>query len=304
MPAAICPKCKSILTDYDHFFCSVCGTKLPKELIRDNIKVRVKTYKLSSATKSASADFLRVFKSIKTYYIVALLIFIGFVFLGISKTKIIDLARYELNKNPSIVNLPEVVEKKSPLVKLPELKSKSADFDTQKFSQVLPSDIAIYFEGKDIATISKYLVTDKSLSNLLGNPTLLLEDSFAGFYYKGDWGYLFVPKDINIVRKIMESENSTYWKFGWTRDMFVIASNESVFESIDKVDKGLISSLALNPEFVKKDQVLAKSGKVKLIVSGNAAFATIRESLAGVDQEMISYISKIITSGFDSIVVN
>uniref|UniRef100_A0A7C4TPT6 TFIIB-type zinc ribbon-containing protein n=1 Tax=candidate division WWE3 bacterium TaxID=2053526 RepID=A0A7C4TPT6_UNCKA len=304
MSARICPNCKSILNDYDHFFCSVCATKLPKELILPVPPVKIKNYKLSSATKSSIPDALGIFKSIRTYYIFVLVIFIGFVGLGISKTGVYEFARYEFNKKSANVDLPVITEKKSRTIKMPEVVMKRGEFKTVKFSEILPFETLIYFEGNDIETLAKYLAKDPSLTSLLRNPSILLENNFVGFNYEGNWGFILVPKDPSLVQEFMEGVESEYWYFDMVKGMFVLVPSAQTLDKTLDIEEGLVSGLALNSEFVKKDQELAKEGKLKAILMKEDALNTLKNSLGGLEQATIAHINKIIGEGFDSIVVD
>lgn len=303
MKERFCPNCKNVLGEFDHYFCSVCGTKLTKETIAEFGGVRVRTFKLASVTRSPVSDILAVFRSIKTYYIFSLLVFIFFVGYGITRTGLIEFANYEFKKNPQTnVKIPQIINIKTPEVTL-DISATSGKFTTTKFAEIIPSTASLYMEGYDIAFFAKYMIRDENLAPLLKKPTLLLEDGYAGFRYEDAWGYILSPKDSEIVLKVMGDVKDPYWKFRIIKDKFVMASDVKVFSAIAEIEKGTKPSLSLNSEFVKRDQTLSPEGRGKIIFMQNEAFDILRNSLGGLDQATISNVNKILTAGFDSIVI-
>lgn len=297
-----CSNCKNALGEFDHYFCSLCGNKLSKEEILEFGGVRVRTFKLSSVTRSTLSDIFSIFKSIKVYYIFALLIFIGFIIYGITQTGLVEFANYELSKTTeSEVKLP-------PRLKTPEITfdiaSADGKFTTTKFAELIPAKASLYFEGTDISLIAKYLIRDENLIPLLKKPTILLDSGYAGFYLDGNWGYILLPKDVDIIQTVMKDVKDPYWHFKIIKDKFVMVSNPKVFEQIAEIEKGTAPSLALNSDFVKKDQLLKTEGRGKMIFMDKKAFTVVRNSLGGLDQTTIGNINKVLEAGFDSIVIN
>lgn len=208
MIARVCPKCKASLGEFDHYFCSACGEKIPDKLIVAPKAVRMRIYKSKPAEKgSLSGAVLNIVKN-KTYlYITGLLIIIGFTVFGIFSSGIFDLIKARSSSQPSVVtNLPELPKKVESVISL----SKGyleGDFDKYKFASFAPVDVYFYFEGFDIVALSKILSLNESIKPLFSKSDLLLEDAFAGFYVNGDQAgmvYVFVPTDADLVEKVLE----------------------------------------------------------------------------------------------------
>jgi len=75
----ICPKCKSVLGNYDHYFCSRCGSPLPPDLILKETRQEKKFFEHQDNGKSTFSFLVRInYKLIFT--ILGPIFFLGFVY--------------------------------------------------------------------------------------------------------------------------------------------------------------------------------------------------------------------------------
>jgi hypothetical protein len=306
MSERTCPKCEKSLGAYDHFFCSVCGKKLPKELVRTPRPLRLRTFLLKNEKHKRGANLLLLIKNKNFLYAAGLLIVILGVIFGIYKTGVVDLILLKLKQqNLDTFMQPEEKTGKSNFLDL-QTSIKVSSFGEYTFASYIPADTAIYFEAFDLAKISSYFEGDEEMSELFSRSQLLLEESFVGAYLTetSDWLFVFVPKDTELVKKVLEDIEHEEWRLEVIEDRLFVTKEEDSFNLIDKVTGKIEPSLALNPEYIKKIQSLpAEQGSVQVTFMTDSAKETLRNSLGGLDQEMIGYINEVIGSQFDSLIV-
>ncbi len=300
-----CPKCKEVLGEYDYFFCSACGTKLPKELVREPHSIKVRTYLMyHEEDKFSLKSLISVFANKTLLSILGLLTFIGIVLFGISSTGVIELVSFNLFKSESIpeVKLPT---RQDPTISLGTF-YETGEFDEYAFVTYVPSNIDFYLDGFDVVGFSDYLVKDEDLVPFFSKAELLLKKNFAGYYTSepsASWVYIFVPTDIDIVAKVLEDIDDDYWSFRIIDDLLFMVSDEAAFDQINQVTYKLEPSLALNPEYVKKIQDLPNNGQFRIIFLKEEIRELLKNSLGGLDQTIIGNINTVLLSEFDGVVI-
>lgn len=195
MSVRVCPKCKSPVGEHDHYFCSSCGEKLPKELARSPKSVKMRTYKnVPTEAKKLGSAVREIIKNRTVIYTLGLLIFIVIVMVSLLKTGIVELIVNKVSPNQEAVvtNLPSVVKKTKPEIVV-EKNFITGTFGKYHFATLAPSETYYYFEGFDVNALSDYLANDEDLEPLFSKSEILLEDVFAGFY---------------IVEEVVENEDN------------------------------------------------------------------------------------------------
>ena len=171
----------------------------------------------------------------------------------------------------------------------------------------MPAEVDFYFEGSNLTGLLELTPFSFEDESFTPKARILLNDEFSGFSYdvegENRWGFLFVPKDMQIAQEVFGNGWSEYWKIAFISDYMLLANNIDVFDLVKSVDGGLNLSLAQNPEYVKKEKGLASSGQLKVIFMTEESSDIVRGSMGGFTQEIIGMINKALSSSFNSLVI-
>lgn len=297
MLAKTCPKCKKPLGSYDNYFCSSCGKKLPEDLIQVPNALKVRTYVPAEEVKIKKHV---KFSAVRDYIISAfLIIFIAFVGIWISGTGIVELVTIKTTES-GIQPTPQAPQKESKVLSL-DSALEFGQFGEYNFEDKMFESTQFYMEGNDLAGYLE-LVGQEDLSS---KANLLLEPDFAVFIFEENWNLLVVPKDFEILEAFLDSYENENWHTGEINgEYLLISEDEEIFEKLDPLLTNLEKSLSQNPDYVKLSQNLEEDGKLKIVFLDNSSRDLIKNSLAGLDQEIIANINKIILFEGDSFTIN
>lgn len=307
-----CPKCHETLGDHDGYFCSSCGEKLPKDLVRTNKVVRIRTYSPSEPAVTqgpATAQLLARLKDKTFWMIFGLVLFIFVVFVSIANTGIVELAVSKLSLGPEFEKLSLSLPKSEPSSSIVNLSISVGEgvFGENDFTQSIPAEADFYFEGTNLSQFLSLNLFDKKDEDFSPKAKILLEPQFAGFSYSvGDenrWGFLFIPKDAAIAQDVFGNGWGGYWKIAFLPDYMILANNEDVFDVVKSVYGGLNLSLAQNPDYVKEKKGLLSYGQLQVYFMSAKGKNIVRGSMGGFTQETIGMINKVLSSSHDSLVI-
>lgn len=301
-----CPNCNEILGEYDYFFCSACGEKLPEELVRKPHSIRIKTYKLEKSTKKATLPIVKKIKDKKFIYSFLLLTFIGVVLAGIYSTGITDLIMVQFSDGGQNVVIPEEVVENTNIVKTDEnVVLKKGDFSKTDLATYFPSETDFYFEAFDISNFSSYFSNIEGLSELFTRSQVLFESNFAGGYLvdPNSWVFVFGLKDETLVEKILEDLENENWELYLFDEVLVMAQKEDLVDEIKDVEEKISPSLALNSSYVKKIQKLPSEGAVKVVFMNENIKSSFSQYYEVLNEDISPLLRKVVNSSGYSFLV-
>lgn len=305
----ICPKCKENLAEYDHYFCSSCGSSLPKELFLKPDSIRIKSYDVESTSKKILFSFKNL-KNNKSIYVAALILFILVVLFGIYTTGIFDLLKF-IGVDERFVELERMLEERNPESKTIKIDSEElilekGEFSKDKIASHFPDSVDFYFEAFDIKKLSEYFLQDEDLSNLFSRSEILFEKNFAGGYFEDydAWAFAFVFKDKGLVEIVLEDIDDDVWGFKIVDGVLVMGHKDEIFSLFENVDSKVNTSLYQNPTYIKKTASLSESGSVKIIFMNDGNKDDISNYQESLDDNMKNVLIKVLDSSYDEVVIN
>lgn len=306
MKSRVCPGCNVTLGEYDGYFCSSCGKKLPEDIIVSIPTIKAKKYLSSSEVSSTKKRFNQSFdwsvvKKAKVL-IVALIIGLMYFPLNYVYTKLV------VSKPDEVIQAPlSPIEKKTIGY---NLVLKSSSFSTESFASYVPYDVDLYIEGVDFMSFVDTFVSSETFGELLiGKARILVEDTFAVFSITEDegheWVVILVPKDKEIVEAVVQDLEDSYWKFSVINEYFVAASDEDLFQEISDAKEGLEKNLLLNPDYVTEINRLPSSGQVLFMFFDDRGVDAVNLILTDkLNEEFYSAMDSVLEKGVRYLVVD
>ena len=321
-----CPNCLEALTDFDNFFCTYCGKKVSPDLVLSPPALKVKTYKLSTLTlgtrlrgmfrsksNSSNTDIgLATLKPLSkeqiphnkmTYVLFYILIAFGVGFLAIYiKTNFL----YSYKDK-------EVQEAQKIFANTVDL---GLDFESNVFgsdfiTDYIPQQSILYIESHDSHAFVKELVNNNSFNaNLIKGASELVHKHFVMFAYeinnKVEWGFVFIPKDIEVVSAITKEYALPKWHLAMVEENLIIASSVEIFDIIKNAKAESIPNISLNANYVKSIGNVQRSGQVLVILLSREKALSALAQLESMNikpamQDLVKYV---IEAGFSEFVVD
>ena len=290
-----CPNCGSKLGEYDSYFCTACGQKLPEGLVKPHYPVETKVHIIERAVsnKEKKIDKAKWQKalSIGRYFVFlilfSLLIYGGIRFYqtGIDSKLLGYFSKITPKEKAPTVAIPEKPNLLQPSSLELELALKSSPIELGEFADYIPADIDIFFQGVDLmGFINQFISEDDLSSTFTSKAKLLLEDEYAAFSYKmGDanrWAFVFIPRDVDVVSAVAKTLKHGYWKFEVIGNMLIVANNSDVFKRVADSKNGIERNLSLDPEFIRNARYVDKNGQgILMIMRGDTGKAILRATL-------------------------
>lgn len=305
MKRRTCPNCSEILGEYDSYFCSACGKKLPKELIYNPRSIRTKTYKLEESAKKGVFFAIKKFKIKKFLYPLLLIIFIGVVLFGIYSTGVLDLILEQYSDGSTEVSTSNKLKEDQEPILIDNITLKKGDFTKTNLSAYFPLETDFYFETFDINNPSNYFVDSEGLSELFTRSQVLFESSFAGGYLKDSdsWFFVFNLKDKVLVKKLIEDIENENWHFHLFDNVLIMTQNEKLLSEIKDVKNKVTPSLALNPTYVTETKNLSDTGAVKIVFMNHKLKANFNKHHGVLDGDIIIILEKVLNSAGYSFII-
>lgn len=308
MPERFCPKCKTKLNNYNNYFCSSCGQKLPENLVEVSSAVRVKTYPLHAdgfRKRLSRLALPKICVNKRQIFILVLLLLLisGGIFI------------YKFNFLGNVfsffkIKVPGVVEEPSSSNPIVDVGAglASGSFENNFFSEYVPKDALFYFEGKDLAGfIDQYVIDANFDEGMRGKAKLLLEPQFA-FFAVDDreetlWVFLFIPKDTEVLKSVLKDTVHPKWKFEIIEGRLVMANLDKAFKVVKDAKNKVTLNLSLNAVFVKYLLELPKEGQALVMVfeGGSAALGKIANF--NINESLARSISVVLNCGLDHLVI-
>jgi len=307
MSNRVCPKCKSELGSYDNHYCSSCGEKLPQDLVQppSMIKKRVYTSKIVDTKGELAKKLVKTITG-KTFLLsVVLLTVILLAAIWIASSGIVEVLKIKIREqNVSLNNVVTTTKDVSTETNVTtDWSLTNITFGDRGFSNYIPHNVSLYVEFGSLEgalSIVSFVNFNKDLASKAG---ILLEKEFATFSYRQDeeivWGYLFLPKDKELVQNVISNIEHGYWSLKIVEEVLVVTSNKEVFDKVESIVNKTEKSLSQNSVFVEKVSGINSIGGIQVIYMDDQVKDIVRNSLEGLDQESINTILKHI-EGMDS----
>lgn len=321
-----CPNCLETLTDFDNFFCTYCGKKISPDLVLSPPALKVKTYKLSYVTLgSRIRNMFRARRSSRgaesnspsfkvlpkdqfvhtrmTYVLFYILLAFVVGFVGIYvKTNFLD--SYKEKKTQ------EAQKVFANTVDL-GLDFESNVFGSDFITDYIPQQAIFYMESHDSHAFVRDLVDVTNFNPILLKGTSeLVHKHFVVFAYElnnqTEWGFVFIPKDVEVVKALTKEYNLPKWHFAVIEDNLVVASSPEIFDIIKNAKANSIPNVSLNANYSKSIGNVQRSGQILVILLSREKALEVLKRLGSVNlhpfmQKQVQYI---IDAGFSEFVVD
>ncbi len=245
-----CPKCKVTLYNFNHYYCSNCGTKLPPEYVNPIVPVKIMVYDYKSREKEGVLRFKKVVDHVfdkdnyKTYAASVCMFILGVLIGNISTVA------YQKKSTTSTLELAKVEK-----VATKQVVPVNADFSLARFDDTflayVPAGADAYIQLNDFK-----LFGDIERTLDLGS---LLTPPFAVFDYKHNWVFLFKVKDKNAVK----DKTFPGWNAGIVEDVLVVTKDAKMFDIVKNAKNSFALSLELSPEYALAKNLLKDTGIAK-----------------------------------------
>lgn len=323
MNARVCPKCSSKLSKLDNYFCSVCGEKLPDEIVSRPPAIKLEEHPLqlvgffeslqsklpkrkekteTSKNKEVPVNEAPAFKKTNTM----LYVLIAVIVLGIVSFFGLDI----LADLQSVSPLPvREVEQRGSNIVVYDLKMSSNLFGSDFITDYIPADVDAYFESHDLQRFLTRYAKDKNFNaSLIDQSEKLVNQHFAAFTKEinGDqsWSFIVIPKDTELVELVIEDVNLPNWHMQIVEDRLVITTHPEIFDQVRDAKQKVSMNLSLSPKFSTALKNVPTDGQVMVIVLEDRGFESLKSAK---DEDITDYLSDvidaIIESGFNEVVL-
>ena len=277
MTHRICPKCKTTLGSYDHFFCSNCGEELKGELINPGNSI-VQSLTLESASEkklNVEEHLIPVLKNV--FHILNLkdvaLVIILFLVVGVPSIVWIGNLNNYVAEVPKNTNKVETIREGS-LIKI-DSDFKSHVFGSDFVEEYVPYDVDAYIEVNDFQKFSElFYLFDPGYEEILTTLAPRVDSHFAAFLITTNnepvWTIILFP-----FEELRDSDAEIdFSKYSWLEvdqiDKALILTTGDTIKSVRNARLKIDKNLSMNPNFVRNKSQIAKNGKVMVITFNDA----------------------------------
>jgi len=310
---------------FDHYFCSVCGTKLPEGLVLPPVPATVEIPVLHVARKRLTLNIPlrkvihRIATSVDRRTLFELVIVLSIVVIavvfnsalrnsatGISNDSMVTESS-ESSTTPALVTVPEK------RILTSQLDLNSGPFNSNALLNMVPADVVLLME------VNTYKWPFFQLSSPFFDdiPHFFGEDYFADsfvFFATKDastkdsdfsWGFVFkLKKDIPE-----EVYTSALEEFSWSgvvidSDKFVFAKDPAVLDLVTNAYSGIAKNITLNPHYVTAVRKLPKDGQMRIMFFGFDGKRALKSLITPETSfELSNLIDRILDFGYNEVVL-
>ncbi|RJR27484.1 hypothetical protein C4561_02195 [candidate division WWE3 bacterium] len=312
----ICPTCNNKLGIYDYFFCSVCGTALPSELVNSGYSF-VKTINFIPEKKKG-LEFLHNLKPVllRVSHILnlklVLAVLLVMIAVGFPIYVLID--KYQFGRGLSLKRDTEVTQNvQEPnagknALKL-SLSLKSHVFGTDKISEWIPYDADFYVEGQDLNSLAdKFVVVKPHYLELAEYVKDNFSQHFAFFGMRVEdemyWSVVLFPVNpeggVNI-----DLSNYEWLETLKIDDAILIANHPLLLAKSEEAKSRVSRNLQMNPKYILSKNAAPKSGQLYILALTNEGKeeSKNKETEFGSSEDLFKIIQSFNQSGLEDVVI-
>jgi hypothetical protein len=283
MNARICPSCKSSLGDQDKFFCSVCGQKLPPDLIKTTPNIRYvevdftnKAHPISIFKNNSRSTVLHEDKTnkreISSSLLVAfpLIIAILGVIAYLGRDFVFKTYIDFFNESSEIAEIDSKIPENTYVV---ESDLKKGLFGVDGLIRLVPANVDFIIEVTDAQSIYSTALVE---NQVIESPESTFSERFSNnvlvFGKLDDWAVLNLAKfTADEFNSVVEEE--LYYDF--IGNTAIVSNSRILINEILGVASGNITGVLNNSQYVLYDQGLPRNGIVRAIILTERGAASI-----------------------------
>jgi hypothetical protein len=308
----ICPNCHVKLGSYDHYFCTACGTELPKELIStQGVYKHVANFGVASPTASKKktepqAPSVPVKDLVSVRKMGLTIIGLGVVLMGIFYLAgpIQEFVANRAKAPIAITDLPKMsaTKKTKSMVSSP-LGWEAGDFGADNLYAAVPYDADIVIEGHDLFNFASfYKSVDPAYSDLIDLTVDKVGKNFVFFAHRENevyhWTLVFVPLDNSLTLAPDTLKQYDWLKFWKSDPIAVFATHSDVIQSIQDAKTNVSKNFTHTTLYASSRQSIPPTEKMVIFVKNDAARQHLQTLLAinGLPDEVKAIIEEIVGS--------
>ena len=309
MSLRVCPNCHTNLGNYDHYFCSVCQTVLPKEFVNTNVDIKVKLFDTSSATKAGILSKINLSVFTGLFHKQA---FLGIVFILVITPVVLYLAQFIPAiglgaKKPIVSQGSAVTPVPLHMLDLP-LVGQSKTFDSEALNKYVPQTADLYIFGNNLGLFLSNVFSIKLYDALFSAYPQALDKPFVLFSLttgeKSEWGIVVPQSESKVVSQILDKSLKDFGVYAFDGNYLIVASSKDVLALARDAGNKTAANISLNPAYVQAQTKLPKEGLGSLIFFSQSAKQTFESAKSyDIGSTLKNTIDAVLKTGYNEVVI-